>query len=259
VPGAGNPQALNRYSYSLSNPLKYIDPTGYSVDCGMGEPNCDAGRIVDPKQKLDLTGYLASALRARLKDQRLKLMQWQLSGGSANYEPGTTADRSASFAGNLLGGYLGLLNVETTGHEWDIKQKMGKVSEGVVLCGETCDYYDYSVPGNIQFGYVAGIAGIDKRVGDAAGGVLNQIDRLNGEGADGGCFFCDDPADQAAVDFGYYLAQSYPTGITREQLAHELTVSPLTTKFQRPPSDFVSTHPASPGRNLYGPYDFDLK
>ena len=29
VPGAGNPQALNRYSYTLNNPVKYTDPTGH--------------------------------------------------------------------------------------------------------------------------------------------------------------------------------------------------------------------------------------
>ncbi|MBI4330927.1 MAG: hypothetical protein HY673_06580 [Chloroflexi bacterium] len=29
VPRAGNPQNLNRYSYVLNNPLKYIDPTGF--------------------------------------------------------------------------------------------------------------------------------------------------------------------------------------------------------------------------------------
>jgi len=28
VPGAFDPQALNRYSYALNNPLRYTDPTG---------------------------------------------------------------------------------------------------------------------------------------------------------------------------------------------------------------------------------------
>jgi RHS repeat-associated protein len=30
----GNPQCWNRYSYTLNNPLKYTDPSGYVVDCG---------------------------------------------------------------------------------------------------------------------------------------------------------------------------------------------------------------------------------
>jgi RHS repeat-associated protein len=30
VPGTGNPQALNRYSYALNNPLLYLDPSGHS-------------------------------------------------------------------------------------------------------------------------------------------------------------------------------------------------------------------------------------
>ena len=29
VPGAGNPQALNRYAYVVNNPVKYIDPSGH--------------------------------------------------------------------------------------------------------------------------------------------------------------------------------------------------------------------------------------
>jgi RHS repeat-associated protein len=40
VPGAGNPQAFNRYSYALSNPLKYTDPSGHVAICGVG---CDEG------------------------------------------------------------------------------------------------------------------------------------------------------------------------------------------------------------------------
>ena len=31
VPSPGNPQSLNRYAYSLNNPVKYTDPTGHYV------------------------------------------------------------------------------------------------------------------------------------------------------------------------------------------------------------------------------------
>jgi RHS repeat-associated protein len=32
VPGAGNPQALNRYTYSYNNPLRYVDPSGHGPE-----------------------------------------------------------------------------------------------------------------------------------------------------------------------------------------------------------------------------------
>jgi len=33
VPGAGNPQAYNRYAYALNSPLRYTDPSGHDVGC----------------------------------------------------------------------------------------------------------------------------------------------------------------------------------------------------------------------------------
>lgn len=48
VPGSANPQAFNRYSYVLNNPLKYIDPTGHGHMCTADpyDPGCagDQGR-----------------------------------------------------------------------------------------------------------------------------------------------------------------------------------------------------------------------
>ncbi len=44
VPGAGSPQALNRYAYVYNNPLRYTDPSGHMVECGYnGESHCGAG------------------------------------------------------------------------------------------------------------------------------------------------------------------------------------------------------------------------
>lgn len=45
VPGAGNPQAFNRYSYVLGNPLKYTDPSGHAQTCG-GDSGADCGEDV---------------------------------------------------------------------------------------------------------------------------------------------------------------------------------------------------------------------
>jgi hypothetical protein len=52
VPGAGNPQTLNRYSFVLGNPLKYTDPSGHRVTDGCGQ---DGGR--DPEAEAAQGNY----------------------------------------------------------------------------------------------------------------------------------------------------------------------------------------------------------
>jgi RHS repeat-associated protein len=44
VPEVGNPQAYNRYAYSLNNPVRYTDPTGHYIVEG-DEPDPTAPRV----------------------------------------------------------------------------------------------------------------------------------------------------------------------------------------------------------------------
>jgi RHS repeat-associated protein len=53
VLGAGNPQSMNRFSYNLGNPIRYVDPTGHGVDCGMGDRYCRNGIFEIPVTKPD--------------------------------------------------------------------------------------------------------------------------------------------------------------------------------------------------------------
>ncbi len=46
VPQPGNPQDLNRYSYTRNNPLKFVDPTGHSCVFVNGQMDCsEAGAV----------------------------------------------------------------------------------------------------------------------------------------------------------------------------------------------------------------------
>ena len=49
IPQQQGVQAWDRYAYTNNNPVKYTDPSGYSVDCAMGEENCEAGVYVEPE------------------------------------------------------------------------------------------------------------------------------------------------------------------------------------------------------------------
>jgi RHS repeat-associated protein len=73
VPEPGNPQALNRYAYSLSNPLKYIDPSGHASrpscagqpDCGVDDEDDNGSGFTPPPNPVSpiISGCTDSACR----------------------------------------------------------------------------------------------------------------------------------------------------------------------------------------------------
>lgn len=46
-------QGYDRYAYVNNNPIGYNDPTGHSVDCGLGDPDCSAGQFTGPSESGD--------------------------------------------------------------------------------------------------------------------------------------------------------------------------------------------------------------
>jgi len=51
VPGLGNPMAYDRYKYALSNPLKYIDPSGHCSIALMEREGCTAKELYQKHPK----------------------------------------------------------------------------------------------------------------------------------------------------------------------------------------------------------------
>jgi RHS repeat-associated protein len=44
----GGIQGLDRYAYVNNSPINYTDPSGHGVDCGRGDPGCQAGHLPKP-------------------------------------------------------------------------------------------------------------------------------------------------------------------------------------------------------------------
>ncbi len=193
---------------------------------------CIPSEIINRDLQYDLTGYLAEAMTQHGQDTRVKSINYILATAEILQPINDIVSKAL-----WLSGYLGFNQLEGSEKEWDIKvgiQRELRGTEAIILCGIgfNCKWLDYSVPGNIHFGYVAYLAKIDHFVAAIAGGFLEQRDLLiNGLPLELlYCFqnafpgHCDNPQDQAAVDFGYMLGEKYGEGITDEQLRIELNI-----------------------------------
>jgi hypothetical protein len=287
------PLSLNRWNYVEGNPVNVTDPTGHMPSqCALVNPrdwpktpgcpgfidstqirldgdgwpkippSCPLDTIVmsPGATQYDLTGYLALAMSRHGVDPRVKEIAGMLVASSY-----ITYIHDVASKVLWLGAYVKFNELEGGDKEWDIKVKIKRdLREGVVLCGATCEWFDYSTPGNIHFGYVAYRANIDHGVAAIAGGALEQKDSIWNQNRiypeycqqNASILYCDNPEDQAAVDFGYDLAEKYPNGLTEIDLRSELTASVM-AKFQHPKFGIVFPHPAYSEFNDYSADHFN--
>ncbi len=282
---ANKPISFNRWAYVYANPINLLDPSGHIPsycfyinpsnwpnipECSdyipstpppsgyHGWPSIDTSLFTCPLSSVtsapgtlqyDLTGYLALAMSRHGADVRVMDI------GKSIYNTSGTAN---DYLFRFIGAYWDFYNLEGGNQEWDIKVKIQEdLGDGIVLCGTTCDWFDYSTPGNIHFGYVAYRAKIDQGIAAIAGGVLKSWGQFKDSHSlpDMQCFQidarnCDDPDDQAAVDFGYYLAKKYSGGLSEANLRAELTASVM-ANLQHPPAGFPAPHPAYSEYNDY--------
>jgi len=251
------PYSLHPYAYVLSNPVNLIDPAG---TCAVTEEGEDCRRPQhDPR---DLTDWLYREMKQNLDDPRLKVVKDLNSNsilptGTVRFGPfGLVCTFNA---GSILPAPIAQLLARDQFNElvadrkpWDFKHKiLERLGAGITLCSNVGCQSDleYSVPGNIHFGFVAREAGYSESMIKLGAGNAEKDDPAHtydpsdprytpytGEthlsfGPD--LNLGDDPVDNWAVTFGIRLYNKYGRSLTRATLKLELaTALPGVAKHQ---------------------------
>lgn len=190
VPEPGNPQALNRYTYVLNNPLRYADPSGHRLEEGAGfEP--------DPNYWRDVTFWLVHEANydVALPETNSIRLNNRL---SASTPPGI---------GNKALAYGMFYELVRDSGPWDFKDQIRQKlrSESVRLGGY---WFEYSTPGNILYGFNGAAAGFSLEELHIGAGVAQLRDHIVEEGPLGGPkTLLDTTDDFYAVEFGFRLYQ----------------------------------------------------
>ncbi len=205
VPNPTNPQAFNRYSYTLNSPLKYTDPTGH---------------YFFEKSPSDFAPPLISRKKlGELEDGKYDLTNWLAEEMVSNATGADMLEIQKLRSGNIfqtIAGALPFLSLNTNDGRWNFKEQTKVLlGEMVVLCGtKECGWFDYSTPGNIHYGFMAAAAGIKEEASQVAAGTLEALDG-NWHGL---TYWNEHPEDWAAVELGYLLYDAFGVDMTVLQL-----------------------------------------
>jgi RHS repeat-associated protein len=192
TPDYQQPQSINHYLYALGNPANLIDSSGlFATGCGPETRNLTDWLVREmyhqsnswpvqqgpPGMGIAPFNEWGSALLNDAwsdSDVWLRTLAGQildLSGLGLNAQQRAELDRKRLEAatGMLLRGTAGLwwANMVKDGARWDFKDALITPPKGpgesIMLCGtDGCDWYEYSMPGNIFFSYVGRVAGFSE-------------------------------------------------------------------------------------------------
>jgi hypothetical protein len=220
VPGAGNPQALNRYSYTFNNPVKYTDPSGHwpgpltiGVAIAAGfllwdiftTPPVETPRVADPLST--------------------DMSEWTLERMKSNAEAPVTQGLRENWTsdnwiqkGGALKAWVSLVGTDAV---WDYKVDIleAEARYGIFFPGTTDIaigglQLDYDIVANMHFGFVGRAAGFDAKFLKFGAGAA-QLKRFLFDTQDPNDFgdcrksYCDHPFAAWSIDFGSYLYDLY--------------------------------------------------
>jgi RHS repeat-associated protein len=237
------PISLNGHLYVHANPASLTDPYGKDPLDG------------DSVDLRDLTLWLYSEMMRNLNDSRLQDVRGANRAGDIGFLLGTGAFTFGCFTVNpllvLAGGVVDVTALGAYGsaafqfgelvgdhRPWDFKHRIDALlGPGITLCGSSgCEPdIEFSVPGNIHFGFVAreaGYAGVIVNVGAGYAEITDPSHRDPSHpdyspydpeskfdpviGPNGisllSLNFGDDPKDHQAVEFGIHLYDRYGNG-----------------------------------------------
>jgi len=249
VPEPGNPQALNRYSYVLNNPLRYTDPSGHA-ECVDDECNWVvhpvSGEIIrrGPAPPIPpVVTYIHGEMVANAQGGTMELLQslnwacyscaWD---GVPDWMPGVgegrrgaaVADTAAKVEAFAIFGYM-----VRQGGPWDPKPDIGKDYGFSQQIGDYWYYYD--IWGNIMFGYLGTAAGFSEsqllegagleQIGSSTGYAIHKRDSSylpRREPGVSGLRAWDDPVDQVTTQIGINLWNAYNLNVTPMNIIQEI-------------------------------------
>jgi len=176
----------DRFSYVQNNPLRYTDHTGHYLDDGCQMMGCSS-------DKRDLTSWTVAAAVDIVESKENKALETLNSTGIKPFK---------------VAAYVSFYNLVADGQKYDVKDKIkGELGETIKL-GD--NWYEYSTPGNILYGFYGLAAGFSESELHAGGGVAQILDYLkHGDIPGGPLTFFDTKVDYYAIEFGFYLYTEY--------------------------------------------------